>query len=1244
MAVALPDKPLIQIRPRCTPNTMEFWWFAPSSGGPVDNYILSCSDASISNTYSNTTLYVKLSGLTNGVDYTFQLVAMNYFGNSSPAIFRTSQPGHISSAPSNVSVALLNNYPRVTWQNPTIASDAKPIWNVVTAVPINSSAEIVKESTYGYKEDMGISGLDTTQTYNFLVQGVASTGYSPKSAWSGTLSFQNNPYTLSGLELWLDASDISTLFSDVGATNLLNLDYLVPPNPANVSCWLDKSSNQKQFSTVKPDSSLSLAPVWSTNSFNSTYPSLAFHVNGQQLFGNNIQITTGLGATFFIVGKINTDIQQNIVTNTTESFSVSEGSGNISIGLDGTSTNYTFGTEPFIYTFYTDGTNVYTYQSQPSVSIPVQTGVINSTVNQLMNVILGNTNAQNFNLCEIIAYNRSLNSTERVNIENYLTYKWGFTLLPYVLTKPRNWFDICQDGNGGEAGRVYGTMNNYISCNVYLDESDRTTLSALYLDTVHNQIRYMYGRSPDANLQNLYSFADSLSPLTNFVGYTSSAQFSTWYGFSTNNDTLWFVSNNPSVTTQLALSSINSTVSNVKLQKCITANSQLILIALGNGIYVVSFDGSGNLSTATLVSDYTGESFSIYSDDTLLLSYLAYTAGANIKVVSFPYNSTTTSLIGTFNNTDVVYANPTIVVNNNVPLLFISNSSNIVFSTIVNQDTSISVGSSLIYTTSYKLLSIGGTVYLIGLDINNKLFEVIVSNGSILAEININVGNKIVSGQAFDVCNINDEQYIFYCDTNGQMRQLWNPINSIDITVNQVISGLNASVSGAGNLTPDFAVDVTDYGMMTDGMYNTIEYTLVVNGSLSIVDVAYPNQLISITDLSNNHYYIRLHPNHTIYGSGIVKNAGYVPGYYLTVDTFGSGSPYYSIYDSNGIPVWYRRSNSDPSYENNPQLTSLQLGASTNRVCTLIFDGYRPRSIIDISTLEEENFLMLANTRNSVVPGADVHETIEIKGPGNRRGNCMLISYYSGWYLQEISPQHQIVWEAFSSDYFNDDISEDFHLNAVDVHPKTGNVILSFRTQSAVICINYVTKNMDWAIDSNGSLVNITKNPSLTKFLTISGEPVLGGEQYHGVSAQHDCRWHPDLVPLTAGNEIVSIFDDESFNGRPYARGVVYEIDFVNSICLWRGNVYTTVGGESGYMGSYRIKQEANGSTSHVLDWVQQHPSCVEYAGDQYGMPTQNELFKMDFPGDHYRIDKATPADLDIVAMRRTAGMPYSTP
>ena len=533
-------------------------------------------------------------------------------------------------------------------------------------------------------------------------------------------------------------------------------------------------------------------------------------------------------------------------------------------------------------------------------------------------------------------------------------------------------------------------------------------------------------------------------------------------------------------------------------------------------------------------------------------------------------------------------------------------------------------------------------IFIIGINHFNKLFEFVHSPPSPPKFIILD--NRTVANNVFDVCTINNEQYIFYQDSNGFIRQLWNPINRINITFTETITSIEASIMGVtGALYPAFDPAISDYGLQTNAQTSTVTYNLSIvqaSGTTTISELAFPNQLLAISD-ANNTYYIRLHPSSTLYGASNILSADYNPGYYLAADTFGSGSPYFSIYDSQGVPVWYRRVTSDPNFLAIGSMCAFQKGNGKNRAITLIFDFNRPRTVIDIATLEEGNYISLPPSGGGPPLGWEVHESLELDGPPNRRGNILHAMYVNGFYLQEQNTDHELVWDFYSTSAWPSTDPEWFHINAMSVHPVTGNIICSFRTNCAIACINYATKNVDWVIDGTNGCWQYLNNTSLTKNLSIQGEPIILGNQYNGTNAQHDCRWHPEIAPLTPGNGVISIYDDQSFSGLT-PRGVIYEIDLTNDLCIWRGNSYSE--GSSGYMGSYRINYEANGTTSHVVDFVQQHPPLREYSGASDGMPTQNTVFTMDFPGDWYRFDKATPNQMDIVAMRRTAGMPYSTP
>jgi hypothetical protein len=273
---------------------------------------------------------------------------------------------------------------------------------------------------------------------------------------------------------------------------------------------------------------------------------------------------------------------------------------------------------------------------------------------------------------------------------------------------------------------------------------------------------------------------------------------------------------------------------------------------------------------------------------------------------------------------------------------------------------------------------------------------------------------------------------------------------------------------------------------------NAPDSLILVPSSLIKIN-CFPNQLIKLIDLSKNNYYVKmLSPGVNFATTTIVNPSLYQPGYYTTADTFGNGSPYYSIYDKNGFPIWYLRSTSDVNNLNSPQVCSLFLGNDKNLVIGCVFNGDACRTITNIDTLQTQNFYAKNDTRYNRVVLWDVHEALQIKAPANRKGNMIFVSYYtatssgiSAFYIQEQNPSGNIVFEIYSEDYFTDSNSETFHINAVDVHPVKGNILCSFRNNSTIACFNYQTKNLDWVIDSFNSLIGITIAPLLTKFLTI---------------------------------------------------------------------------------------------------------------------------------------------------------------
>jgi hypothetical protein len=408
--------------------------------------------------------------------------------------------------------------------------------------------------------------------------------------------------------------------------------------------------------------------------------------------------------------------------------------------------------------------------------------------------------------------------------------------------------------------------------------------------------------------------------------------------------------------------------------------------------------------------------------------------------------------------------------------------------------------------------------------------------------------------------------------------------------------------------------------------------------------------MIEFCDRAGNYYFVRALPTNIAVGSDIVKAAGYSPGYYLTAaavaDVSGAQAPYYTIYNNDGVPVWYHRTSTSNDISGNPQPITLLLGDDTNSVVTLDADGAGSKSIIDVGSLQKANFVALPDSRGLLVtPSWNMRESHVVAGPAARKGNMMFFSYYDdGFYIQEISrTTYEIVWEYFSVDELGTPGSDYFDINSVDVHPITGDVLCSFREPYTIAAIDYTTKEIIWAIDPLG-LFDAVYTGSGFVSLVPTDEP----SGYNGTRAQHDARWQPALAPLTAGNAIVSVYDNgtalHAEGSSKVPRGVIYEIDISGAQALHRSSVFSPSGGVSGDLGSYTVVQEPSGAYAHTVDFGEQHPVLVEFSDISGGVAgTQNVLFEMDLSGNHYRIRKATTDRLALAAMRDTSGMPYTT-
>jgi hypothetical protein len=172
------------IRPDAKDSTLEFWWEEPPAQMPpatVNSYTLSCSSISFSQTVDSSIYYLKVSSLTNNIDYSFQIVATNENGsNGNPAYFRTVRPGFVPNPVISPTVTVISTSAvQVSWTGPTPDSSIPSTgWFVVESISSSPSDSVLRVNTYGYESSIIVSSLNTGSQYAFNVYAVNDPGYS----------------------------------------------------------------------------------------------------------------------------------------------------------------------------------------------------------------------------------------------------------------------------------------------------------------------------------------------------------------------------------------------------------------------------------------------------------------------------------------------------------------------------------------------------------------------------------------------------------------------------------------------------------------------------------------------------------------------------------------------------------------------------------------------------------------------------------------------------------------------------------------------------------------------------------------------------------------------------------------------------------------------------------------------------------------------------------------------------------
>jgi hypothetical protein len=324
------------------------------------------------------------------------------------------------------------------------------------------------------------------------------------------------------------------------------------------------------------------------------------------------------------------------------------------------------------------------------------------------------------------------------------------------------------------------------------------------------------------------------------------------------------------------------------------------------------------------------------------------------------------------------------------------------------------------------------------------------------------------------------------------------------------------------------------------------------------------------------------------------ENGDPTPGWYLLGNNIlpagGTTNGYAMILDTNGTPVWYRKTVPPPvdvtptrpdhvaymatasatgfTTDPNAKFDELSLADGSTRTIKLV--GL-PTDFHELTTLPNGHQLMLSYPLRSGVDLTGLNPTPPVTpapGPNSTIVDCV---------IQEIDPAGNVAWQWTGSDHM-DPVTETFtapvgpvngqtaydvfHCNSVDVKPN-GDVLLSIRHTNAVIEIRRSDGRVLWKMGGkpvnkdNATIIQIADDPE-------------GGHRL-----QHDARYLDDSH--------ISMYDNQVVGANPNqpARGIEYAIDFSTNTARPTFSFVSQENLPSCCMGSFRKSPDGH----RVIGW-----------------------------------------------------------
>jgi hypothetical protein len=316
-----------------------------------------------------------------------------------------------------------------------------------------SATDVTTGSLTGsFTVNSGLATTTITMSADQLTEGAETATLTLNNAAASNFVIVNDtsvftPATISGLQLWLDASDTSTLYDATADGSLVTTDG------ATVARWQDKSGNNRHFT----QSTANARPILNTSNqngknvvyFDGSNDYIAGSVTGFKSLSATTVIyvakpvaAAAADTNSFIGWNWGNEASRALGVNATTSLIAGEYiMNNVSNGtqrrLASSTYRRTANTAQILTsTFSSAGTKLYVNSSEvtlnqtaggASTTTNYSPAAIGYTVND--NVYLNSSTVpvagpQN-RVCEFLIYNSVLNAEQRTNVWNYLSAKWA---------------------------------------------------------------------------------------------------------------------------------------------------------------------------------------------------------------------------------------------------------------------------------------------------------------------------------------------------------------------------------------------------------------------------------------------------------------------------------------------------------------------------------------------------------------------------------------------------------------------------------------------------------------------------------------------------------------------------------------------------------------------------------------------------------------------------------------------------